>query len=82
MQLFDLHEDSLEMNDLANDPLYKEVLRELTERLMSRFYGQDLQWVKEGELAGRHDQPFEFKPVQPNCGVLKNRDLLIQRGLR
>ncbi|WP_127583499.1 sulfatase-like hydrolase/transferase [Paenibacillus koleovorans] len=82
IQLFDLQEDPLELNDLANDSSYKEVIRDLTDRLMSRLYGHDLQWVVEGALTGQPDQPFDLLPVHPNCGVLKNRDLLIQRGLR
>ncbi len=82
IQLFDLEHDPLESRDLSSDPAHQGVLDELTGLLISHLYGGDEEWVEEGRLVGRPDKQFEFKPVQEHVGVLRNRDLLIQRGIR
>ncbi len=81
-QLFDLKKDPAELRDLSADPAHAGVLADLSSRLVSRLYGADLSWLKDGRLAGLPDKPFAFRPSQQNVGVLKNRDLLIQRGIR
>jgi arylsulfatase A-like enzyme len=82
IQLFDLKKDPREMNDLAGDPGHEEFLARMTDKLVSRLYGGDRAWVKDGKLVGLPDKSYAFKPSQNNVGVLKNRDLLIQRGIR
>jgi arylsulfatase A-like enzyme len=81
-QLFDMVNDPGENNDLSGDPRYSETLSELTGILVSRLYGTDKTWLQNGKLVGLPDKQFEFKPTQENVGVLKNRELLIQRGIR
>ncbi|WP_102345170.1 sulfatase-like hydrolase/transferase [Bacillus sp. Marseille-P3661] len=81
-QLFDVINDPKEMVDLSDHPEYKNVKQELTDILISRLYGSDLDWLNDGELVGKTGKNFEFKPVQENCGILSNRDLLLQRGIR
>jgi hypothetical protein len=82
LQLFDMENDLAEKYDLAGDPAHAKTLTDLTNILVSRFYGADLAWVKNGNLTGLPDKQFTFKPTQQNVGVLKNRELLIQRGIR
>jgi arylsulfatase A-like enzyme len=72
-QLFDLQDDPLELKNLANDPDYTAVLGELTGHLVDNLYGDDLNWLQNGRLAGLPDMPFEPKP---------NRGLTAQRGWR
>jgi len=82
IQLFDLENDPKEMKDLSNNPEFADVKRELTEILVSRLYGSDLEWLRDGKLTGKPNKRFVYKPVQENCGILGNRDLLLQRGIR
>ena len=81
-QLFDMKNDPGEMRDLSEDPAHAKALADLAGRLVSRLYGSDLKWLQAGRLAGLPDKTFKFRPSQKNAGVLKNRDLLIQRGIR
>jgi arylsulfatase A-like enzyme len=81
-QLFDMKKDSAELHDLSGDPARGDIMADMTEKLLSRLYGSDLEWVRDGKLTGLPDKPFTFRPSQHNAGVLKNRDLLIQRGIR
>jgi len=82
VQLFDMHEDPLEMNDLSGDRELSTIRRELEEMLIGHLYGSDRHWVKEGDLVGLPDKAFTFRGKPENCGVLANRDLLLQRGIR
>jgi arylsulfatase len=82
LQLFDLDQDPGELQDLAADPAHAAELDRLTEMLVPRLYGSDLDWLKNGRLTGLPDKSFRFRPVQERVGVLANRDLLIQRGIR
>ena len=51
-QIFDLREDPNELHDAADDPAYSDVRTRLTGLLKERIYGSDLEWLKDGELAG------------------------------
>jgi arylsulfatase A-like enzyme len=82
LQLFDMIHDPAENHDLAGDPACAKTLSELTEILVSRLYGADRSWLRDGKLAGLPDKEFVFKPSPENVGILKNRELLIQRGIR
>jgi arylsulfatase len=73
LQLFDLLEDPDELNDLACDPSHSVVREELTRRMIPHFYGGDLDWIENGELAGLPDKPYEPEP---------DRTLNAQRGWR
>jgi arylsulfatase A-like enzyme len=81
-QLFDMEEDPKEMHDLSAELAYGGVLKELKDRLVSCLYGDDLSWLEKGSLKGLPDREFKLKPSQQNVGILKNRDLLLQRGIR
>lgn len=70
-QLFDVINDPDEMNDLADDKNYAEILERLTALLMKQLYGGDEAWVQEGVLVGLENQPFIEQP---------NRSLSSQRG--
>ena len=52
---------------------YVEVQQRLTRRLVDELYGEDLQWVRDGELVGLADE--EYVPVG-------DRTMRNQRGLR
>ena len=81
-QLFDMVNDPNENIDLSGDPGYSAALSELTGILVSRLYGGDKAWLQNGKLVGLPDKQYVFKPTPENVGVLKNRELLIQRGIR
>ncbi len=51
-QMFDLQEDPVEMNDLSDEPRYSSERERLTDLLIERLYGGDLDWLKEGRLVG------------------------------
>ncbi|MDR1625868.1 MAG: sulfatase-like hydrolase/transferase [Spirochaetia bacterium] len=82
LQLFDMTHDPAENHDLSGDPAHAKTLAELTGILVSRLYGADRSWLRDGKLVGLEDKEFAFKPSQENVGILKNRELLIQRGIR
>ena len=81
-QLFDMMKDPDELRDLSEETSMQSVLDDLIRTLISRLYGRDLEWVRDGRLVGLLDKEFVFKPVQEGCGVLKRRELLLQRGIR
>lgn len=70
-QLFDVINDPDEMNDLADDNEYSQILEHLTALLISQLYGGDEDWVQDGVLIGLENQPFIEQP---------NRSLSSQRG--
>lgn len=72
VQLFDMDADSQELNDLAHHPSSHSVRERLERDLIGHLYGSDLQWVRDGRLAGFDPGPFQAKP---------NRALSGQRGL-
>ena len=73
VQLFDLHEDPDELNDLTDDPTCAPVREELTSTMIHHLYRDDLEWIKNGELVGLPDKRFQPVP---------NRTLSSQRGWR
>jgi len=82
VQLFDREHDPHELSDMAADPAYEEVLADLKQKLIGRLYGSDLAWMHDGELVGLANKPFRLLPAQQNMGILNNRDLLLQRGIK
>ena len=71
--LFDLENDPRECEDLAGQAQYAEAQQRLTRLLVDELYGEDLQWVRDGELVGLPDE--EYVPVG-------DRTMRNQRGLR
>lgn len=70
-QLFDLAEDPKELTNLADSPDHAEVVRRLTDILISQLYGGDEAWVEDGRLVGLPDRVYAPGP---------NRGLTSQRG--
>ena len=75
IQLFDLEGDPKEMYNLADDAAYKQVRIELTDLLVGRLYGSDLEWVKDGKLVGLLEVEGPSRPPA-------DRGLNNQRGWR
>jgi len=73
LQLFNLKEDPLETNELSSDEKYKGILEHLKGHLVENLYGDDVEWVRNGELTGLLDTAFTQRP---------NRGLSSQRGWR
>jgi arylsulfatase A-like enzyme len=71
-QLFDLQEDPRELRDLSGSAAHAGLREELTATLMTLLYGNDLEWLKNGNLVGLPDHG-----VEPRV----NRNLLNQRGV-
>ena len=69
--LFDLEEDPQELSDLSGSPEHAKTLQRLTDLLIGELYGDDLEWVVDGELAGRPNRSYKPGP---------NRGLTSQRG--
>ncbi|MBT5167088.1 MAG: sulfatase-like hydrolase/transferase [Opitutales bacterium] len=70
-QLFDMENDPRELVDLSKDSGHAEILDRLTGLLISELYGEDLTWIKNGQLVGRPSREFQETP---------NRGLTSQRG--
>ena len=51
-QLFDVANDPRESRDLAGDSGFADTLNRLKSRLVEHLYGEDLNWLKDGELVG------------------------------
>ena len=73
LQLFDLEADPRECNDLAGQADCRSVQERLTRLLAENLYGEDLQWIEDGQLTGLPKR--EFKGVG-------DRNMRNQRGLR
>jgi arylsulfatase A-like enzyme len=73
LQLFDLLKDPQELRDLSGDPAYANILVDLKNLLVDFLYGDDLNWLEDGELIGRPDKLYRTRT---------NRGLTAQRGLR
>ena len=69
-QLFDMKQDPREQNDLAALPEYAAVKKRLEGQLISRLYGTDLTWLKDGQLAGLPPVPYRHVP---NYGLFSQR---------
>ena len=72
-QLFDLENDPRECEDLAGDPQAADELERLKALLVDELYGEDLNWLQDGELVGLPAQEYAPAP---------ERNLRNQRGLR
>ena len=72
-QLFDLEEDPREMRDLGDSPEHADVRKRLTGLLVDSLYGEDLDWVEDGQLVGMPPK----EPPQTAKRTLGN-----QRGYR
>ncbi|MBS0445850.1 MAG: sulfatase-like hydrolase/transferase [Proteobacteria bacterium] len=70
-QLFDLHDDPDERDDLSALPQHAATLARLTDILVGELHGSDLAWLKNGALTGL--------PAR-EAGPRLNRDLSSQRG--
>ena len=70
--LFDLDADPQEMHDLSEEESHASLRQQMTARLVDELYGNDQDWLQDGELVGLPDQ--EWQPVE-------NRELSGQRGL-
>ena len=75
-QLFDLENDPKEMNDLYDDNEYKKVVLKLSETMKINFYGNDLNWIKNGQLVGMDDPNPNIEYANPG------RSFGNQRGMR
>jgi len=71
-QLFDLDADPQELNDLSETDSHAALRQRLTALLVDELYGNDEEWLQEGELVGLPETAWQ--PV-------KNRELSGQRGL-
>ena len=70
-QLFDLQADPSELTDLGDAPEWAAVRRRLQACLVEQLYGNDLAWMRDGELIGVPDRTY-----RPGG----NKDLGSQRG--
>lgn len=84
IQLFDMENDPKEIKDLSGDGNYQSVVKELTQELINRVYNDDLKWIKEGKLVGLPDKDYDFNSCFKNNDSknYKNREMLLQRGIR
>lgn len=69
-QLFNLAADPQELRDLSEDAASAPVIRDLSARMVECLWGNDLKWVKNGQLAGEPDKPFT---PTPDYGLLGQR---------
>lgn len=71
LQLFDLHSDPDELDDLAGQPTMANVIEGLKNILTSELYGSDLEWLTDGALTGLPNRMYRHAP---------NRGLGLTRG--
>lgn len=71
-QLFDHRSDPGERHDLSADPAAQAEFDRLSAALVKNLYGEDLDWVRDGQLVGCEADPVHRKP---------DRGLHGQRGL-
>jgi arylsulfatase A-like enzyme len=71
-QLFDLNADPQELHDLSADESHASLRQQMVALLVAELYGNDQEWLQDGELVGLPDK--EWQPVE-------NRELSGQRGL-
>ncbi len=78
-QLFCLTDDPHELVNLYGKPECGAIAEQLESVLASRLYGEERGWIQDGKLVGMSDKE---KAGFADKNVLKNRELLLQRGLR
>ena len=71
-QLFDMEGDRGEEHDLSRDKAFSGVREALEKKLVDNLYGDDLDWIRDGRLAGF--EPPEKEPA-PDFGLLNQRGL-------
>ncbi|WP_252198386.1 sulfatase-like hydrolase/transferase [Clostridium sp. MCC353] len=69
-QLFDLKNDRKEQCDLSENPEYREVLDKLKSILIKELYGEDLNWIKDGQLVGME---IREERKRPDYGLYNQR---------
>jgi len=75
-QLFNLHKDPTENQDLFGDPKYSNIISRLSQIMIKNLYGTDLKWVKNNKLVGMVDPDPDIAYANPG------RSFGNQRGLR
>ncbi len=70
-QLFDMERDPNECNNLYGNPEYIEIANSLEKKLIENLYGNDIEWIKNGKLAG-FDAPIAI-PDKPDFGLYNQR---------
>lgn len=70
-QLFDMEQDPQECHDLAGSEAHAGILADLEAKLVEHLYGEDLELLQDGKLAGL---------PEPELGPVDNRGLSGQRG--
>lgn len=73
VQLFDIEADPRETCDLAGDPAFSAECKELLALLVENSYGNDSEWIQDGQVVGLPHKPFVPGDI---------RNLQGQRGLR
>lgn len=71
-QLFDMEGDRGEEHDISRDKAFSGVREALEKKLVDNLYGDDLDWIRDGRLAGF--EPPEKEP-EPDFGLLNQRGL-------
>ena len=72
-QLFNVKEDGRECHDLYGQPQYDDMVQEMKKLMVDEMYGNDEEFIKNGELVGIPDREYEFVP---------SNSLSAQRGWR
>jgi arylsulfatase A-like enzyme len=72
-QLFDIESDPRECHDLAGDPRHADARQHLTNLLVENLYGEDENWLHNGQFRGLPHEEYVPAP---------DRNLRGQRGLR
>ena len=72
-QLFNVRQDPRECADLYGQPQHDEKVKEMKKLMISEMYGNDADFIKDGELVGLPDREYEFVP---------SNSLSAQRGWR
>ena len=81
-QLFDISNDPDEMTDLSQSDSHKKILNQLTNELIKRLYGNDLDWINKGNLEGIKINSSLQDDGFGNVPTGTKRGLGGQRGLR
>ena len=72
-QLFNVKQDQRECHDLYGQPQYEDMVLEMKKLMVDEMYGNDVEFIRDGELVGVPDREYEFVP---------SNSLSAQRGWR